>query len=444
MQTLTRDNLMGLEQYAKARPTFRAEVMAHKRDRQVAIGPYATLYFEDRLTMQYQVQEMLRIERVFEAEGIEDELAAYNPLIPDGNNWKATFMVEIGDIEERRVALMRMVGIEHRVWVQVAGNERVYAIADEDLERATEDKTSSVHFLRFDLTPAMVAAAKQGAAIGMASNTRFTATASTPCRRTCAARWPTTWPETGAGVHEPDARNPGSAAARAKPVEPGESVLRLVGHGPERGRHRRGPPCRCAAARAVLFSTRVFVSPLRRSTHTLEIVLAELNQGELPVIADWHLNERHYGALQGLNKAETATRYGAAQFQRWRRGYDDRPPALDLDDPRHPRFDARYANVPPECLPATESLADTERRVVPYWQQAIAPRVVAGEHVLVVTHGNTLRALIRYLDGLSVEAVEKLEVPTGQPLVYEFDAGLRSLRSYYLSPGPGQLPTVTS
>jgi len=167
MQYLTRDNLMGLEQYAGIRPTFRAEVMAHKRDRQVAIGPHATLYFEDRLTMQYQVQEMLRIERVFEAEGIEDELAAYNPLIPDGTNWKATFMVEIGDIEARRVALMQMVGIENQVWVQVAGSERVYAIADEDLERATEDKTSSVHFLRFELTPAMVAAVKQGAAIGM-------------------------------------------------------------------------------------------------------------------------------------------------------------------------------------------------------------------------------------------------------------------------------------
>ena len=167
MQHLSRENLMGLEQYAGIRPTFRAEVMAHKRDRQVAIGPHATLYFEDRLTMQYQVQEMLRIERVFEAEGIEDELAAYNPLIPDGNNWKATFMVEIGDFEARRVALMQMVGIENQVWVQVAGSERVYAIADEDLERATEDKTSSVHFLRFELTPAMVAAVKQGAAIGM-------------------------------------------------------------------------------------------------------------------------------------------------------------------------------------------------------------------------------------------------------------------------------------
>ena len=167
MQQLTRENLMSLEQYARARPAFRAEVLAHKRNRQVPIGPNATLYFEDRLTMQYQVQEMLRIERVFEAEGIEDELSAYNPLIPDGSNWKATFMVEFGDVEERRVALMQMVGIEHRVWVQVAGHERVYAIADEDLERTTEDKTSSVHFMRFELTPAMAAAAKQGVAISM-------------------------------------------------------------------------------------------------------------------------------------------------------------------------------------------------------------------------------------------------------------------------------------
>jgi len=167
MQQLTRENLMSLEQYAKVRPTFRAEVLAHKRDRQVAIGAHATLYFEDRLTMQYQVQEMLRIERVFEAEGIEDELSAYNPLIPDGSNWKATFMIEYGNADERRAALMRMVGIENRVWVKVEGFERVYAIADEDLERATEDKTSSVHFVRFELTPAMAAAVKQGAAVGM-------------------------------------------------------------------------------------------------------------------------------------------------------------------------------------------------------------------------------------------------------------------------------------
>jgi len=167
MQVLTRENLMSLEQYAKARPAFRAEVLAHKRNRQVPIGPNATLYFEDRLTMQYQVQEMLRIERVFEVEGIEDELSAYNPLIPDGSNWKATFMLEFGDVEQRRAALMQMVGIEHRVWVQVADQERVYAIADEDLDRTTEDKTSSVHFMRFELTPGMVAAARQGAPISM-------------------------------------------------------------------------------------------------------------------------------------------------------------------------------------------------------------------------------------------------------------------------------------
>jgi hypothetical protein len=167
MQVLTPDNLMSLEQYAAKRSAFRAEVMAHKRDRTVPIGPHATLYFEDRLTMQYQVQEMLRIERIFEREGIEEELAAYNPLIPDGSNWKATFMLEYGDVEERRDALARMVGIESRVWVRVTGFDRVYAIADEDMDRATEDKTSSVHFLRFELSPPMVAAVKQGAPIAI-------------------------------------------------------------------------------------------------------------------------------------------------------------------------------------------------------------------------------------------------------------------------------------
>jgi 2,3-bisphosphoglycerate-dependent phosphoglycerate mutase len=191
---------------------------------------------------------------------------------------------------------------------------------------------------------------------------------------------------------------------------------------------------------------RAFVSLLRRATQTLDIVLAGLGQRELPVTVDWHLNERHYGALQGLNKAETAARYGAGQFHRWRRGYHDRPPALELDDPRHPRFEARYAGLAPGLLPVTESLADTERRVVPYWQQAIAPRVTAGEHVLVVAHGNTFRALIRHLDQLSVGAVEKLEVPTGQPLVYEFsreaDRGLRPRRSRYLAPAAGPSPSI--
>ncbi len=167
MQKLTRDQLMPLEQYAKTRNEFRAKVMAHKKNRQVQIGPNATLYFEDRLTMHYQVQEMLRAERIFEEEGIEDELNAYNPLIPDGANWKATFMIEYGDEDLRRVALAKMIGVEHRVWVQVEGHDKVRPIADEDLERTTEEKTSSVHFLRFELTPTMVKAVKSGAAVSM-------------------------------------------------------------------------------------------------------------------------------------------------------------------------------------------------------------------------------------------------------------------------------------
>ncbi len=163
MQKLTREDLYSLEEYARVRSHFRAEVMAHKRNRQLAIGANATLYFEDRLTMQYQVQEMLRVERIFEPEGIAEELAAYNALIPDGSNWKATFMIEYADVEERRLALARMAGIEDRVWVQVEDFERVLAIADEDMERETEEKTSAVHFLRFELTPAMVSALRSGA-----------------------------------------------------------------------------------------------------------------------------------------------------------------------------------------------------------------------------------------------------------------------------------------
>ena len=167
MNKLTRSDLYSLEKYAELRPQFRAQVMAHKKNRQVAIGPNATLYFEDRLTMQYQVQEMLRIERIFESQGISDELEAYNPLIPDGSNWKATFMVEFPDVEERREALQRLKGIETRVWTRVAGFEPVRPHADEDLEREDENKTSSVHFLRFELTPEMVTAVKPGAAVAM-------------------------------------------------------------------------------------------------------------------------------------------------------------------------------------------------------------------------------------------------------------------------------------
>ena len=161
------EDLFSLEQYAKQRPEFRPKVIAHKRDRTLQCGPNATWCFEDRLTVQYQVQEMLRIERIFEADGIADELAAYNPLIPDGSNWKVTLLIEFPEVEQRRAALARMKGIEDRCWVQVAGHGRVFAIADEDLERENDEKTSSVHFLRFELTPPMAAAAKAGAAISI-------------------------------------------------------------------------------------------------------------------------------------------------------------------------------------------------------------------------------------------------------------------------------------
>ncbi len=167
MHKLTRNDLYSLERYAEERPAFRDKVMAHKKNRRVPLGPHATLYFEDRITIQYQVQEMLRAERLFEAAGIQEELDAYNPLIPDGANWKATFMLEYDDVDERRGALEKLIGIEDRVWVKVAGLAPVYAIADEDLERETDDKTSAVHFLRFELTPQMVAAAKEGAALAM-------------------------------------------------------------------------------------------------------------------------------------------------------------------------------------------------------------------------------------------------------------------------------------
>ena len=164
---LAPSDLMSLEQYARVRAEFRGRVLAHKRDRTLQCGPNATLCFEDRLTVQYQVQEMLRIERIFEPEGIQDELDAYNPLIPDGLNWKATLLVEYPDVEERRTALARLRGIEDRCWVQVAGHPRVFAIADEDLERENDEKTSAVHFLRFELLPAMAAAAKAGAAVSI-------------------------------------------------------------------------------------------------------------------------------------------------------------------------------------------------------------------------------------------------------------------------------------
>lgn len=167
MAKLTRDDLYSLEKYAEIRNDFRNKVMQHKKNRRVALGEHAALYFEDSLTMQYQVQEMLRIEKIFEAAGIQEELDVYNPLVPDGSNWKATFMIEYNDVEERKAALAKMVGIENKVWVMVDGCDPVNPIANEDLERSTEDKTSSVHFMRFELTAEMVEKAKAGAPISM-------------------------------------------------------------------------------------------------------------------------------------------------------------------------------------------------------------------------------------------------------------------------------------
>ena len=167
MDKLTREDLLSLERYAAERPAFRERMLRHKRARRLPIGPNATLHFEDRLTMHYQVQEILRTERIFEAEEIEAELEAYNPLIPDGSNWKATFMIEIDNEDERRVALGRMVGIEDRVWARVGDAGPVWAVADEDLERTTDEKTSSVHFLRFELDSGIAAAARGGAPIAV-------------------------------------------------------------------------------------------------------------------------------------------------------------------------------------------------------------------------------------------------------------------------------------
>lgn len=165
MNKLTRDDLFSLEKYADARGEFRAQVLDHKQNRRLPLGTNATLYFEDRLTMQYQIQEMLRIERIFEADGIAEELDAYNPLIPDGSNWKATFMVEFPDVDERRAMLASLVNVESHVWLQVGDGEKIRPIADEDLNRTDDDKTSAVHFLRFELSDGDVAELKNGASL---------------------------------------------------------------------------------------------------------------------------------------------------------------------------------------------------------------------------------------------------------------------------------------
>ncbi len=167
MEQLKREDLLSLEDYSVKRDEFRTSVLDHKKNRRLQIGPAANLYFEDRLTIHYQIQEMLRIEKTFEAAGIEDELDAYNPLIPTGQNWKATFMLEYPDVEERRRMLANLVGIEDRVWVETEGQSKVYAIADEDLDRSTDDKTSAVHFLRFELPASFIETVKSGSAISV-------------------------------------------------------------------------------------------------------------------------------------------------------------------------------------------------------------------------------------------------------------------------------------
>ena len=165
MNPLSREDLFSLETYAEQRPDFRARVLEHKKHRRVDVGPNLSLYFEDRLTIQYQVQEMLRIERIFEADGINEELEAYNPLIPDGSNLKCTAMLEFGDVAVRKERLAQLVGIENLVWLQVEGFDKVYAIANEDLERSTDEKTSAVHFMRFELDSGMIAALGAGAGL---------------------------------------------------------------------------------------------------------------------------------------------------------------------------------------------------------------------------------------------------------------------------------------
>jgi len=175
-----------------------------------------------------------------------------------------------------------------------------------------------------------------------------------------------------------------------------------------------------------------YTSVLRRAIKTLWIALEELGQEWIPVIRAWQLNERHYGALQGLNKSETAEKYGEAQVKIWRRSYDTPPPALELDDERHPRFDSRYAGLLPAQLPSTESLKITLERVMPYWHETLVPVIRSGKRILLVAHGNSIRALVKYLDNVSEAEITELNIPTGIPLVYELDELLKPIRHYYL------------
>ncbi len=199
----------------------------------------------------------------------------------------------------------------------------------------------------------------------------------------------------------------------------------------DRGREEAGAAGRLLARHGFRFDC-MFTSVLKRAIRTGWIALDELDQMWIPVFKDWRLNERHYGALTGLNKAETAEEYGEEQVHVWRRSYATPPPELDDDDPRHPRFDPRYARLTTAELPATESLATTLQRVLPYWDAEIAPTLNRAETVLIAAHGNSLRALIKHLDGVSDEDITGVEIPTGEPLVYELDDELQVVESYYL------------
>lgn len=175
-----------------------------------------------------------------------------------------------------------------------------------------------------------------------------------------------------------------------------------------------------------------YTSVLKRAIRTLWIVMDEMDLMWIPVVRDWRLNERHYGALQGLNKAETAEKYGAEQVKIWRRSYNTRPPALEKNDPRFPGHDPRYANLRPEELPATECLKDTVARFLPMWHEVIAPKIKEGKKIIITAHGNSLRALVKYLDHVSEEDIVSLNIPTGVPLIYELDENLKPVRHYYL------------
>lgn len=175
-----------------------------------------------------------------------------------------------------------------------------------------------------------------------------------------------------------------------------------------------------------------FTSVLRRAIHTLWIALEELNLEWIPVTNAWQLNERHYGALQGLNKAETAEKFGEAQVKIWRRSYDVPPPALDWNDERHPRFDRRYPSLTPDQLPSTESLKLTLERVLPYWHATLTSTIKSGKRVIIAAHGNSIRALVKYLDKISDAEITELNIPTGLPLVYELDENLKPMTHYYL------------